>query len=64
MASVGSISLALAMGPALAVGAALNLNPWSCVSFGIVAGAFTIYALIPNIKRILRGQERKLKINY
>jgi glycerol-3-phosphate acyltransferase PlsY len=63
MASVGSISLALAMGPALAVGAALNLNPWSYVSFGIVAGAFTIYALLPNIKRILHGQERTLKTN-
>ena len=64
MASVGSITLALAMGPALAIAALLDLNPWSFVSFGVVAGALTIYALIPNIKRILSGQERTLKINY
>jgi glycerol-3-phosphate acyltransferase PlsY len=63
MASVGSITLALAMGPALAVAAALNLGPWSHVSFGVVAGALTIYALIPNIKRILGGRERTLKTN-
>jgi glycerol-3-phosphate acyltransferase PlsY len=63
-ASVGSITLALAMGPALAIAAAIDLNPWSYVSFGIVAGAFTIYALVPNIKRILQGQERTLKTNH
>jgi glycerol-3-phosphate acyltransferase PlsY len=63
MASVGSITLALAMGPALAIAAALNFTPWSSVLFGIVGGAFTIYALVPNIKRILSGQERTLKTN-
>jgi glycerol-3-phosphate acyltransferase PlsY len=63
MASVGSITIALAMGPALAVSAALNITPWSYVLFGIVGGAFTIYALVPNIKRILSGQERTLKTN-
>ena len=64
MASVGSITLALAMGPALAIAAALNITPWSYVLFGIVGGAFTIYALVPNIKRILSGQERTLKTNH
>jgi glycerol-3-phosphate acyltransferase PlsY len=64
MASVGSITLALAMGPALAVSAATNATPWAWVSFGIVAGAFTIYALLPNIRRILSGQERRLKLNH
>ncbi len=64
MASVGSITIALAMGPALAISAALNLTPWSYVVFGIVGGAFTIYALVPNIKRILSGQERRLKTNH
>jgi glycerol-3-phosphate acyltransferase PlsY len=63
MASVGSITLALAMGPALAVSAAVDATPWSWISFGIVAGAFTIYALLPNIRRILSGQERQLKVN-
>lgn len=64
MASVGSITIALAMGPALAISAALNITPWSYVLFGIVGGAFTIYALVPNIKRILSGQERTLKTNH
>jgi glycerol-3-phosphate acyltransferase PlsY len=64
MASVGSITLALAMGPALAVSAATNATPWAWVSFGIMAGAFTVYALLPNIRRILSGQERRLKLNH
>jgi glycerol-3-phosphate acyltransferase PlsY len=63
MASIGSITLALAMGPALAVSAATNATPWAWVSFGIVAGAFTAYALLPNIRRILTGQERRLELN-
>jgi glycerol-3-phosphate acyltransferase PlsY len=64
MASVGSITLALAMGPALAVSAATNVTPWTWISFGIVAGAFTVYRLLPNIRRILSGQERTLKLNH
>lgn len=63
MASVGSITIALAMGPALAVSAAMLISPWAYVLFGIVGGAFTIYALVPNIKRIVSGQERQLRPN-
>ena len=64
MASVGSITLALAMGPALVISAATNVTPWTWASFGIVAGAFTVYRLLPNIRRILSGQERTLKLNH
>lgn len=64
MASVGSITLALSMGPALAVAAAIVSTPWAWISFGVVAGAFTIYALLPNIRRILNGQERRFKLNH
>jgi glycerol-3-phosphate acyltransferase PlsY len=63
MASVGSITLALAMGPALVVSAAADSTPWTWALFGIVAGAFTVYRLLPNIRRILSGQERTLKLN-
>jgi glycerol-3-phosphate acyltransferase PlsY len=63
MASVGSITIALAMGPALAISAAMLITPWPYVLFGMVGGAFTIYALVPNIKRILNGRERQLKPN-
>jgi len=57
------ITVVLAMGPALAILAATNTTPWAYVLFGIVGGALTIYALLPNIKRILSGQERRLKTN-
>jgi glycerol-3-phosphate acyltransferase PlsY len=61
MASIGSLTIALLMSPALVLLALLGHSPWAYVSFGSVCGAFTVYALIPNIKRILSGQERRLK---
>lgn len=61
MASIGSITLAVAMAPALVVAAATQLTPWAFVTFGIVAGALTLYALRPNIQRIKSGQERQLQ---
>jgi glycerol-3-phosphate acyltransferase PlsY len=61
MASIGSITLAVAMAPALIVAAATQLTPWAFVAFGVVAGALTIYALRPNIQRIKSGQERQLR---
>ena len=63
MASIGSITLALAMAPALIVAAATDITPWAFVTFGVVAGALTIYALLPNIRRIKSGQERQLPTN-
>jgi glycerol-3-phosphate acyltransferase PlsY len=63
MASIGSITLAIAMAPALAIAAATKLTPWAFVVFGVVAGALTIYALLPNIRRIKSGQERQLQAN-
>jgi glycerol-3-phosphate acyltransferase PlsY len=63
MASIGSIVLAVAMAPALVVAAATDLTPWAFVAFGVVAGALTIYALLPNIRRIKSGQERQLQSN-
>jgi glycerol-3-phosphate acyltransferase PlsY len=64
MASVGSITIALAMGPALAASAAMVATPWSYITYGVIAGALTIYALLPNIRRILSGQERRLRTNH
>jgi len=61
MASIGSITLAVAMAPALIIAAATQLTPWAFVAFGVVAGALTIYALLPNIRRIRSGQERQLQ---
>jgi glycerol-3-phosphate acyltransferase PlsY len=64
MASTASITIALAMGPALAISAALGFTHWAYLLFGVISGGFTIYALAPNIKRILSGEERRLKTNY
>jgi glycerol-3-phosphate acyltransferase PlsY len=61
MASIGSITLAVAMAPALVVAAATKLTPWASVTFGVVGGALTIYALRPNIRRIKSGQERQIQ---
>jgi len=63
-ASVASITVALMMGFVLVVSAAVGVTPWPYVLFGASAGALTICALQPNIKRILEGRERRLEVNY
>ena len=62
-ASISSITVALAMGLTLVVFAVLGITPWPYVLFGMVAGALTIYALRPNIRRLLNGSERQLRTN-
>ena len=64
MASIGSITVALVMSFALVVSAAFRATPWVYVLFGVVGGALTIWALRPNVRRILTRQERELKTNY
>lgn len=64
MASIASITIAALMGVALAIAAAFGITPWAYVAYGVIAGALTIWALRPNIKRILTKQERELKTNY
>jgi glycerol-3-phosphate acyltransferase PlsY len=64
MASVGSIAVALMMSIALAVAATVGLTPWAYLPFGIVAGLLTLWALRPNILRILGQHERQLGTDY
>ena len=64
MASVASITVAVLMGIVLAIVAATGHGPWAYVAFGVVAGALTIWALRPNIKRISQQEERQLQTNY
>jgi glycerol-3-phosphate acyltransferase PlsY len=64
MASIGSITVALVMSLALVVSAALRVTPWAYVLFGVVGAVLTIWALRPNVRRILTRQERQLKTNY
>jgi glycerol-3-phosphate acyltransferase PlsY len=63
-ASIASITIAIVIGIALAVGAALGITHWAYTIFGIVAGALTLLALRPNIKRLVTKQERRLENDY
>ncbi len=60
MASIASLTIALSMAIVLAVFAAMGASPWAYVSFGILAGLMILYALRPNIKRIMAGEERRI----
>jgi glycerol-3-phosphate acyltransferase PlsY len=64
MASVGSIAIALAMSVALAIAAVTQLTPWAYLPFGIIGGMLTLWALRPNILRILGRNERQLTADY
>ena len=61
-ASVASLTLAFLMTVALGVRAWLAGAPWQHVIFGIVATILTTGALIPNIKRLAAGTERKTRL--
>jgi hypothetical protein len=43
----------------LGVRAALGLAPWEYVLYGVLAEGLLIWALRPNIKRLLAGTERR-----
>ena len=64
MASIASITVAVLMGIVLAIVAATGHGPWAHVAFGLVGGTLTIWALRPNIGRIVQKEERRLKTNY
>jgi glycerol-3-phosphate acyltransferase PlsY len=64
MASVGSIAVALMMSVALAIAALIGLTPWAYLAFGVIAGLLTLWALRPNILRILGQHERQLSADY
>jgi hypothetical protein len=49
---------------ALAIAAAIELTPWAYLPFGAIAGLLTLWALRPNILRILGKRERELRTDY
>ena len=64
MASVATLSIAIAA-PLIFAGLALVINvPWAYAIYGLLAGAVIAIALLPNIHRILSGTERRLKLNH
>jgi glycerol-3-phosphate acyltransferase PlsY len=64
MVSAGSITLALMMSVALAIAAIIRLTPWAYLPFGVIAGLLTLWALRPNILRILGHHERQLSAHH
>ena len=61
-ASVASIAAALAIVAILFLRAATQGTPWQYGIYGILTLMLVIYALRPNIKRLLEGTERRVGI--
>jgi glycerol-3-phosphate acyltransferase PlsY len=57
-ASLATISVALISSIVFAIRAWLGLSPWQYAMYGLLAEVVLIYALRPNIKRLLQGNER------
>jgi glycerol-3-phosphate acyltransferase PlsY len=57
-ASVTTMSVSFLAGIIFAIRAALGLDPWAYVGYAILAELLVIWALQPNIKRLLKGDER------
>jgi glycerol-3-phosphate acyltransferase PlsY len=59
-ASLGSITITLVLPLVFAVRAILGRGPWAYVAHGLTTSAITLWALRPNIKRLLNGSERRV----
>jgi len=62
-ASITTLSIALMSTVIFTVLAALQLKPWLFVLYGVLAELLLIWALRPNIRRLLDGTERKVGWN-
>jgi glycerol-3-phosphate acyltransferase PlsY len=58
-ASVTTLSIGLVTIVIFAVRAALGLGPWEYILYGVLAEILMIWALRPNIKRLMDGTERR-----
>lgn len=61
-ASLGSITVALLLPITLALRAWLAGVPWIYLIYGLCTAALTLWALRPNIRRLLDGCERQVKL--
>ena len=57
-ASVTTMSVALIAVVIFAIRALLGLSPWIYVLYGVLAELLLVWALRPNIKRLMAGEER------
>ena len=58
-ASVATLSIGLATIIIFGVRAALGLGPWQYILYGVLAEILLIWALRPNIRRLMDGTERR-----
>jgi glycerol-3-phosphate acyltransferase PlsY len=61
IASVTTMSVALFVTVIFAIRAYMGLMPWTDVLYGILAGGLLLWALRPNIRKLLTGNERVVK---
>lgn len=59
-ASVATMSVALIAAVIFAVRAALDHSPWQYVAYGLLAEILLVWALRPNIRRLIEGKERMI----
>jgi len=62
-ASLGSISVALLMPLLFIALGALGIRPLVYVGHGLLTSLLTLWALRPNIRRLLRGEERRVNLS-
>lgn len=61
IASVTTMSVALFVTILFAIRASMGLMPWTDVLYGVIAGGLLLWALRPNIRKLLSGNERVVK---
>ena len=57
-ASLGSLSVAVLLPIIYILRTALGVGPWEHIVHGLLTSVLTIWALRPNIRRLIRGEER------
>jgi glycerol-3-phosphate acyltransferase PlsY len=63
IASITTISIAVFVTLVFAVRAYMELSPWVDVIYGLIATFLLIWALRPNIKKLIEGNERVVGIS-
>jgi glycerol-3-phosphate acyltransferase PlsY len=57
-ASVATMSIGVSVATLFAIRAAMGLGPWEYTAYGILVEVLVLWALRPNIRRLLNGEER------
>jgi len=58
-ASITTLSIGLMVITIFGIRAALGLGPWEYIIYGVLAEILMVWALRPNIKRLMEGTERR-----